>query len=1168
MAVLAASAGYGQDLTDAALTGKITAQDNSPIRGVRVQITSPSLLSPRNAVTDANGSYRLSMLPPGQYSVTYSLDGYISRRLNLQLVAGVTSNGSLKLQRVDVQAITVEITAEASSDLVQIDKTETVTQTSFTGDRMEEILGSRSLNALKTLTPGISSGPLAGSTLLYIRGGMGRGAKIMQDGQIINDMASGTEFYGGSGSMEDMVESMAIIQSPLNAKLGNTDGGIISITTKRGGNTFSGSLRYTGTRGQASGGTTSNMWTYYAGLGYPDRRGYQAAPGSVPYSDNMSRTWDFTVTGPIIQNYLTFSYGGSLQPTSYLTGYYQDGGDFAPTANQLRSMATGTPPWNAALGTWYHELDSSKPGYGDVVRRSELEAIYWNSPLDNKTWNQQNVFNIYLEIMPEHRVSYYYMERESFLGRNGGMQMGDRSDDYNAGAITRSWNLSYKGIIGSSGVLDVRYGRSRNIYNEPASGKMALDVRTYKSYYDYGVSSPINLSTGPGSPTAPPYDFTRYNHNGFIDAYFQQSAQNDQGVSFYRTIGFDAPEPNNSGTTSTNLNYQHMLEFNGMHMIDIGFNREEAYSLQPSPGAPYYFNSPGHIARDLASNEIGNTIRRTVGGDVSRYRDKYIVFNVTKATVGSIDPHVGTHPNYNGRMLNPDQPLAFRNTVDGTWALNQLSPDLLPATLMNVVPWMRHRYGNEDSEISTDMQAFYVNDMWTINDNHSVMLGVRIDKYNVGDGVRSSVANYTKMTPRFEYKYDIFGDQRHLLSFSYGQFHSMSYLSLYLPFLDRKNGDTKLAFWTGADMEGINHNSPYPYLVDRADVINPKNYTDIISDVKSGSISTEIEKGFKPPTSSEITFGYRRAFNNGGMWRVSFVYRNWIDLYDFFPGEVWNYENPETGDISKRHKTVLRNTDEFSRTYAGVEMQWDIPITKKIVFGGNYTNARAMNNQSEQGSGNSNITSSTALRLQTFHFDEYWPRNVWSPDENTSSEYNLTYYLTVNLTQGKAKSNFTFGGYYTAAHMQYDLITYRVGYQIIGDPINGYSNQYATGTDGYTPGLSNSRDIRINESTGFDSFSNHLQYNMSMPLFKKLNWFVNIRVNNPFNHRAKNWSVAGGRLSTTYTPFEIVGPTAASTTAPIENPYPTGYVYRSSTIDHYTQRISGRTMTMTTGLRF
>ena len=63
------------------------------IPGVLVEVTSPALIEKiRSATTDGNGQYRITNLPVGTYSVTFTLSGFSrQQRDNVVLTTGFTA---------------------------------------------------------------------------------------------------------------------------------------------------------------------------------------------------------------------------------------------------------------------------------------------------------------------------------------------------------------------------------------------------------------------------------------------------------------------------------------------------------------------------------------------------------------------------------------------------------------------------------------------------------------------------------------------------------------------------------------------------------------------------------------------------------------------------------------------------------------------------------------------------------------------------------------------------------------------------------------------------------------------------------------------------------------------------------------------------------------------
>jgi hypothetical protein len=92
LVVLMASTGaLAQVIATSTVTGKVTAEGD-PLPGVQVTATSPKLQGPRGTVTDANGAYHLPFLPPGQYTVTFAMDGMQTREELVTLTGDMTDS--------------------------------------------------------------------------------------------------------------------------------------------------------------------------------------------------------------------------------------------------------------------------------------------------------------------------------------------------------------------------------------------------------------------------------------------------------------------------------------------------------------------------------------------------------------------------------------------------------------------------------------------------------------------------------------------------------------------------------------------------------------------------------------------------------------------------------------------------------------------------------------------------------------------------------------------------------------------------------------------------------------------------------------------------------------------------------------------------------------------
>jgi len=1139
-----------QDTSSAVLAGRVASQDDQPLQGVNVLVESPSLLGVRQAVTDASGYFRVYLLPNGEYTITFRLDGYLTRKLTMRLVAGQTSNASTKLTSINVQEATIEITAARNA---QVDKTDTVVQTSFSSEYLEAITG-RGLAALGRLTPGINTYDLTTSGNLRIRGGTGHSTKALVDGMTV------TEQYGGyisnSFNMSDLIESVSVIQSPLNARYGNSDGGIITMVTSKGSNTFTGTFRVNASRGN---------WGVNNYTNYPRRDGTTATPTGWRTTDAMTRSYELTIKGPIWKDHITFAYGANLTPTTYGTKnayirWYDNGdGTFGRAAD--------------SVGTYFMQQNPNLPGYGDVIRKAEMYSGNdpYNRIIPTSSYSKNNQFSAIAQITPSHQVEWNYSQRDSistnpFAGGDNSSEVGHDWDRYIDG--TRAWSVAYKGVIGSYGVLEARFGRTY-IYNENGFGM--------------ANPSPIRTFTTntyiPKDPNGNRNDPNNYWANGMVEAdarqtrtqwlYDAANVYNAQADFYYWTHNGPWAAPSSNGTggnTATVLNYQHFLNTSkGSHIIDLGLQRD-SYDWQKSPAGPMLrFYSPGHIARNLGPGDIWNS-RGGASANSSAYADKFIVYDMSKAWLSDISPW-GVE-RYKIIDMPVYDPTRYNN---GTHEL--LGSDNYPR-----YPMVIERFGTASGEFTTNMMSYYINDLWSINDHHSVQGGLRIDNFALIDG-GDKVFSYIQPTLRFEYKWDIHGDQSRMVNVSWGQFHSQVPTGLFRPLIAAPGADNRKRYWNVPNPDGSRGNQ---YLVSREQVLDLKNYGMVGPDTLFGGDIYRVDPNWKAPISTEYQAGFRRNLSGGGYWRATFVYRTWINDFDFYPdpGDIFKARN---GQLNMRR--YLRNNEGYTRNYNGIELEWDYPIHKRFSFGGSYTFSRLMSNVP----GNTDIASGVGDAPQ-FNLSSWmdWlfdgSREAWAPVAWNGPEHFIKSYMLFDISSGKIKSTVSFTLNYGSGTPNRRSFAYNFGYPVDYEPrysqlllgTAGGTRPGTTGTSGFNDGVSNNRSIPFEVmSTTQDGWELNMRYLLTVPLARNISWLSTITISNPFNHRGIGAWFSTSNAQAVTVPKQLTGASTVNVTFPYGGTGPQNrgvwlayYDTATGLNDMYVSRMSGRSFGVQTGLRF
>jgi hypothetical protein len=148
-----------------ALSGRVVDSSDLALPGVTVEARSDVLPSPRVAVTEANGEYRLPALPPGNYTLTFTLSGMqtVERPAIVQLAQTTVVNAVLGVAGV---AETVTVTASASL----IDRTSAELTSAISSEQIQSLPIGQQYRDLVKLIPGVQvsndaiRGPSAGGS--------------------------------------------------------------------------------------------------------------------------------------------------------------------------------------------------------------------------------------------------------------------------------------------------------------------------------------------------------------------------------------------------------------------------------------------------------------------------------------------------------------------------------------------------------------------------------------------------------------------------------------------------------------------------------------------------------------------------------------------------------------------------------------------------------------------------------------------------------------------------------------------------------------------------------------------------------------------------------------------------------------------------------------------
>ena len=97
------------------IAGKVTDTGGGVLPGVTVEARSDVLPGPRVTVTGGDGTYQLPQLPPGDYTVTFTLSGMatVTKKVRVQLAEAVPADAAL-----GVGGVTESVTVTGEISLV------------------------------------------------------------------------------------------------------------------------------------------------------------------------------------------------------------------------------------------------------------------------------------------------------------------------------------------------------------------------------------------------------------------------------------------------------------------------------------------------------------------------------------------------------------------------------------------------------------------------------------------------------------------------------------------------------------------------------------------------------------------------------------------------------------------------------------------------------------------------------------------------------------------------------------------------------------------------------------------------------------------------------------------------------------------------------------------
>ena len=212
---------WAQD--SATIAGIVRDASGAVLPGVTVEASSSVLIEKvRSVTTNDTGQYSIVALPPGTYTITFTLPGFsVVRQENVNITAAITASINAELRVGNLQE-TVTVTGESPI----VDTHSARRQQVIDGDILQTLPTSRSYNDVLQLAPGVVAGNgqaqlRPGMLLFTAHGGNTQDGRLTLDG--INTGAS-RGGAGVSGYIPDMQNAQEVTFS-ISGNLGEVETG-------------------------------------------------------------------------------------------------------------------------------------------------------------------------------------------------------------------------------------------------------------------------------------------------------------------------------------------------------------------------------------------------------------------------------------------------------------------------------------------------------------------------------------------------------------------------------------------------------------------------------------------------------------------------------------------------------------------------------------------------------------------------------------------------------------------------------------------------------------------------------------------------------------------------------------------------------------------------------
>ena len=394
------------------LSGTVADPTGAVIPKAVVSVTNTQTGAKRSDVSDSQGRYTISQLPPGTYSLVGQVTGFNDVTQQIQLLVNTPATVNVKFERVGSTATSVMVEAEAA----QLNTVDASLGNVITSQAIVELPSfARNVANLLSFQPGVAYFGGTDDRNGSVNGGRSDQSNITLDGADVNQQSDRAAFSSVLRVTPDSVEEFRTTTTNGGADTGRGSGADITLVTRSGTNDIHGSL-------------------------YEYRRGTETAANSffnnrngVPRAPLLINLFGASVGGPIKRNKAFFfvNYEGRRDASS--TSINRN----VPTENLKQGIVTFHDTTGALRTIGPAEIKAAVDPLGIGVNPAALAVLKQYPVGNNSSLGDGLNFTGYTFNAPIHSKQDTYTAKLDYKVDNSGKESlfwrGNLQNDHAAG---------------------------------------------------------------------------------------------------------------------------------------------------------------------------------------------------------------------------------------------------------------------------------------------------------------------------------------------------------------------------------------------------------------------------------------------------------------------------------------------------------------------------------------------------------------------------------------------------------------------------------------------------------------------------------------------------------------------------------------------------------------